>query len=163
MATDLAATEEFPAVPAEVFALFTTEDFLTGRMTASGGIDPKVVQVEAEGDLTTIVTQQSIPADALPSVVSSMLGGDPVTERKELWRADGDGYAADWTLIVKGAPATVAGTMTLAPGGQGSVLSVTGSANVPIPLFGAKLESTIVEQITAVLAAEGDYTRERLA
>lgn len=163
MATDLAATEEFPAQPAQVFALFTDADFLAGRMNASGGLEPTVVTLEATSDAATIVTQQSIPADSLPSVVSSMLGGDPVTERTENWRADGDGYTADWTLTVKGAPASVKGTMTLAPSGAGSVLTVDGTANVPIPMFGAKLESTIVEQISAVLAAEGEYTRSRLA
>lgn len=162
MATDLAATEEFPAAPARVFALFTDADFLTGRMNAGGGLNPTIVSLETADDATTIVTQQSIPADALPSMVSSMLGGDPVTERTENWRPDGDGYAADWTLTVKGAPASVKGTMTLKAAGDGSVLSVEGSANVPIPMFGAKLESTIVEQISAVLTAEGEFTRSRL-
>lgn len=163
MPTDLTVTEQFPAAPADVFALFTNVAFLESRMVAGGGIDPKVLSVETDGEVTTVVTQQAIPADALPSMVSSMLGGDPVTERTEKWTADGDGYRAEFSLVVKGAPASVKGSMTLTGDTSATALNVTGSANVPIPMFGAKLETTIVEQITSVLAAEGNYTREHLA
>lgn len=163
MPTELNHSEEFPASPAAVFSAITNEEFLTARMAAGGGVEPKVVSIETAGAATTVVTQQSIPAELLPSMVASMLGGDPVTERTEVWQADGDGYSAEFSLVVKGAPASVKGAMTLAPNGSGSVLSVTGAANVPIPMFGAKLEDTIVEQISSVLTAEGTYTREHVA
>lgn len=163
MSTDVTVTEEYSDTPAAVYALITDADFLQDRMVAGGGIDPKVISVETADGVTTVVTQQSIPADALPSMVSSMLGGDPVTERTEAWRSNGDGYVADFSLTVKGAPASVKGTMTLTATGAGSAFVVNGTATVPIPMFGAKLESVISEQIGAILAAEGEYTRSRLA
>lgn len=163
MSTDVTVTEEFPATPAAVYALITDADFLQARMVAGGGIEPKVLSVETADGVTTVVTQQSIPADALPSMVSSMLGGDPVTERTEAWRVDGPGYTAEFSLTVKGAPASIKGTMALSEAAAGSALAVIGTATVPIPMFGAKLESVISEQIGAILAAEGDYTRSRLA
>ncbi|MEO7125106.1 MAG: DUF2505 domain-containing protein [Nakamurella sp.] len=163
MPTDLTVTEEFTATSAAVYALITDASFLEARMVAGGGLEPKVISVETVDGVTTVVTQQSIPADALPSMVASMLGGDPVTERTEAWRADGDSYTADFSLTVKGAPASAKGTMRLAATGTGSALTVNATANVPIPMFGAKLESVISEQITTVLTTEGDYTRSRLA
>jgi hypothetical protein len=163
MSTDVTATEEFPAAPAAVFDLITDADFLQARMVAGGGIDPKVLSVDTADGVTTIVTQQSIPADALPSMVSSMMGGDPVTERTEVWRTNGGDYAADFSLVVKGAPATIKGTMTLSPAGTGSTLGVNVTATVPIPMFGPKRESGIAEQIGDIFAAEGQYTRSRLA
>jgi hypothetical protein len=77
--------------------------------------------------------------------------------------SDGTAYAADFSLTVKGAPATIKGTMTLSAAGAGSALAVNGTATVPIPMFGAKLEAVISEQIGAILSVEGDYTRSRLA
>ncbi len=175
MSTAMSLTQEYPAAPAEVYALFTHSDFLQARMEAGGGIDPKVVSIAGTGgtagadgpagDLSTgatIVTQQAIPASVLPSMVASMMAGDPVTERTETWRADGDGYVADFSIVVKGAPASLKGTMRLAPSAAGSTLTVEGTANVPIPMFGPKLENVIAEQITTVLGTEGDYTRSRL-
>lgn len=172
MSTAMSVTQEFPAAPAAVYALFTDADFLQARMVAGGGIDPKVVSIDgadgsenSAGDLSrgaTVVTQQSIPASALPSMVATMMAGDPVTERTETWRPDGDGYAADFALVVKGAPASLKGTMRLAPSEGGSTFTVEGAANVPIPMFGPKLEGVIAEQITTVLGSEGEYTRARL-
>lgn len=173
MSTAVSVTQEFPAGPAAVYALFTDAEFVQARMVAGGGIDPKVVSVDGVGSGVgaagdgfaggaTIVTQQSIPASVLPSMVATMMAGDPVTERSETWRPDGDGYTADFSLVVKGAPASLKGTMRLTPSAGGTTFTVEGAATVPIPLFGPKLEGVIAEQITTVLGSEGEYTRSRL-
>lgn len=162
MATPLTVSYEFDAAPAAVYALFTDADFLQARMEAGGGINPTVVSATVEGDGATVVTQQAIPASVLPSMVASMIPGDPVTERTETWSADGDGYTASYSVVVKGAPASLKGAITLAPSGSGSTLAFDGAATVPIPMFGGKLESVIVEQITEALNKEAEYTRSRL-
>jgi hypothetical protein len=92
-----------------------------------------------------------------------MIQGDPATERTETWKVDGDGYTADFSLTVKGAPASLNGTMALTDAGSGSTLNVVGSAAVPIPIFGSKIESVIAAQISELLASEEIYTRSRLA
>lgn len=158
MPTSLSITHEFPAAPDKVYGLFTDRDFLQERLTATGGLDPAVDRLDVADGTATVVTRQSIPASALPSMVASMLPGDPVTERTENWRADGDGYAADFTVVIKGAPATLKGTMTLLAASAGSTLVVAGSASVPIPLFGGKVEQIVVEQVTALLEREDAYT-----
>ncbi len=162
MATSLSVTHEFAATPVAVYTLFTDRDFLDGRLTATGGNDPSVVSLEKDTDRATVVTRQSIPASVLPSMVASMIPGDPVTERTEQWRADGDGYRADLVVAIKGAPASLKGTMSLTPSGSGSLLTIDGQASVPIPLFGAKIESVVVEQVSSLLTSENEYTATAL-
>ncbi len=156
-------TQQYDAPAATVFALFSDPDFVAGRLADSGAPDATVVSVDPTADGVRLVTRQSIPSSVLPSMVASMMQGDPVTERTEDWRADGDGYVADFSLVVKGAPASIKGTMTLAPAGTGSTLVVNGQATVPIPMFGSKIEGVIAEQIGTLLAHEENYTRAQLA
>jgi hypothetical protein len=163
LATSLSNTYEFAAAPAAVYALLTDRAFLEARLEATGGNDPEVVSLDSDGADTKVVTRQAIPASALPSMVASMISGDPITERTEDWRADGDGYAADFSVVIKGAPATLKGTIALTPSAAGSSLAVNGSASVPIPLFGGKIEAVIVEQVDALLSSENGYTANALA
>ncbi|WP_196073367.1 DUF2505 domain-containing protein [Nakamurella alba] len=162
MPSPLKVSHSLPGAPAAVYALLTDRDFQEGRLTETGGNDPQVVDLSTTDGKTTIVTRQSIPASVLPSMVASMIPGDPVTERTEVWAADGDGYTATFSVVVKGAPASLKGTMTLSADGEGSTLAVDGSAVVPIPLFGSKVEAIIVEQVGALLDSEAAYTAARL-
>ena len=162
MPKQLNVSQQYDAPAAEVFALFNDPDFIAGRLEDSGAPDAQVMTVDSNAEGVKIVTRQSIPASVLPSMVASMLQGDPATERTEDWHFDGEVYVAQFSVIVKGAPATIKGTMTLAPAGAGSTLVVKGEAAVPIPLFGSKIEAVIAEQIGALLASEETYTQSRL-
>ena len=162
MPTPLNVTQQYDAPVTEVFALFNDPDFIAGRLEDSGAPNAQVMTVDSTADGVKIVTRQSIPASVLPSMVASMLQGDPATERTEDWHFDGEAYVAQFSVIVKGAPATIKGTMTLAPNKAGSTLVVKGEAAVPIPLFGSKIEGVITEQIGKLLASEEVYTQSRL-
>jgi hypothetical protein len=159
----MSVVQEFPAAPSEVYALITDRGFLEGRLADCGGEDPEIVSLEVGDGTATVTTRSAIPASVLPPMVASMMAGNPVTERTENWRADGDGYSADFSVTVKGAPASLKGTMTLAPAPDGSTLTVQGNAAVPIPMFGGKIEEVIASQIGELLQMEGDYTRAQLA
>lgn len=163
MPTDLSFTQTYPASPGQVFALFSERSFVDGRLAAAGGPDASVVDLGVDDMAVTIVTRQSIPSAALPSMVASMMAGDPITERTEKWTSDGDGYRAEFSVIVKGAPASLKGTMTLQPAPAGCELQVIGKATVPIPMFGGKIESVIIEQVESILTAEQAYTTKALA
>ena len=162
MPTPLTVTQTYDAPANEVFALFNDPDFIAGRLEDSGAPDAKVMTVDSTADGVKIVTRQSIPASVLPSMVASMISGDPATERTEDWKVEGDSYVAQFSVVVKGAPATIKGTMTLAPADSGSTLAVKGEAAVPIPLFGGKIEAVIAQQIGLLLASEETYTQSRL-
>lgn len=117
MPTSLSVTHDFAAPPATVYQLLTDRAFLERRLAETGGIDPAVVSLDVDGAAAKVVTRQSIPSSALPSMVASMIPGDPVTERTEEWHTDGESHVAPFTVVIKGAPATLKGTMTLAPSG----------------------------------------------
>jgi hypothetical protein len=161
--TRLNVTQQFDAPPATVYGLMSDEAFQQGRLDEVGGLEAQVVSMDETDDGVRIVTRQNIPASVLPSMVASMVPGDPATERIEDWHIAGDGYSADFSVTVKGAPASLKGTMVLNPVEGGSALTTTGEAAVPIPLFGAKIEAVIVEQVAQLLEAEADYTRSRLS
>jgi len=160
--TPLKVTQQYDAPAAEVFALFNDPAFIKDRLEDSGALDPEVVRVDSTDDGVVIVTRQAIPASALPSMVASMIQGDPSTERTEDWKIDGEGYTADFTVTVQGAPASLKGTMSLANAGSGSTLNVVGAAAVPIPIFGSKIEAVIASQIAELLASEEAYIKSRL-
>ncbi len=163
MPTPMSVVQEFPAPPAAVYALLTDREFLTGRLADCGGVDPEIVALQVDDGTATVTTRQAIPASVLPPMVATLMAGNPVTERTESWHADGDGYIADFSVTVKGAPASLKGTMALAPAPNGSTLTVQGNAAVPIPMFGGKIEEVIASQIGELLQLEGDYTRGQLA
>ena len=89
MPTPLNVTQQYDAPAGEVFALFNDPDFIAGRLEDSGAPDAKVMTVDSTADGVKIVTRQSIPASVLPSMVASMIPGDPATERTEDWQVDG--------------------------------------------------------------------------
>nr|WP_275889519.1 DUF2505 domain-containing protein [Nakamurella flavida] len=159
----MSVRQEFDVPPAQLYARLKDRDFVTGRLNASGGQDPEVVSLDVVGDDITIVTRQGIPAAILPSMVSAMIPGDPVTERTETWRPVADGYEATFSVVVKGAPASLKGTMALRPMGTGTELVVDGAASVPIPLFGAKVEKMVAEQVEGVLRREERFIKAQPA
>lgn len=163
MPTPLSVTHDFDATPAAVYSLLTDRAFLDARLIETGGTDPSVVSLDIDGDTAKVVTRQSIPSSVLPAMVASMMPGDPITERTEEWRPDGDGHVASFAVVIKGAPATLVGTMTLVATGTGSTLSVEAQAGVPIPLFGGKIEAIVVAQVTSLLNNEARYTATALA
>ena len=57
-------------------------------------------------------------------------------------------------LTVKGQPASMTGTMVLAPAPEGSTELVTGEVKVGIPFLGRQIEPEIVKVIEAALRIE---------
>ena len=163
MPTPLSVTHQFPASADALYALLTNQEFLTGRLADTGGLDPEIVKCEATETGAIVITRQSIPASVLPGMVASLINGDPVTERTETWTKGDDGYTAELGVVIKGAPASLKGTMTLKPTGDNSSELVTdGAANVPIPLFGPKVEQIVVTNVNELLDREADYTTKHL-
>jgi hypothetical protein len=165
MPTTFTAVQRYPAPASDVYALFRDRTYQEARLAATGGLEPQVMSLDATDDGgAVIVTRQGIPASALPSIVRSFLSGDLSTQRTESWRPAADGYTADLKVTIHGAPASMTGTMTLSddPAG-GSIVTVHADATVPIPMFGAKVEKVVVEQVGELLDREEAFTREQFA
>ncbi len=102
--TKLNVTQQFDAPPATVYGLFADQGFQEGRLDEVGGLEAQVVSLDATDDGVKIVTRQNIPSSVLPSMVASMIPGDPATERIEDWHVAGDGYSADFSVTSRARP-----------------------------------------------------------
>ena len=88
-----------------------------------------------------------------------VMNGDLSIERTEtLRRAASGGYDGDVDVKIAGAPASAAGTMTLAENGDGSLFEVHADVTVKVPLFGGKIEEIVAEQVRRLLEAETAFT-----
>jgi hypothetical protein len=78
--------------------------------------------------------------------------------RTEIWTGSGGSVHA----VVDGVPGTITGGMQLEPDPTGCVLGAQLTAEVPLPLFGGKVEKMITDNVAKLLAAEHQFTLDWL-
>ena len=127
------ATNDFAAPAETVFAMLTDRAFLRAVCLAT---DPIGHEVFVDGLRTS--TRRTMPT---PSVVKRLAGPTMTIVDDITWdAAPVNGVRRGATLVtVEGMPADVVGTVHLAAGGRGSVLTYTGELTVRVPVLGAGL------------------------
>jgi len=127
------AINDFAAPVETVFAMMTDRVFLRAVCLAT---DPVEHDVTVEGLQTS--TRRVLPT---PSVVKRFAGPTLTIVDHITWDAAAvDGIRNGKTLVsVEGMPAQVVGTVTLAPGGRGSLLTYEGELTIRVPVLGAGL------------------------
>lgn len=143
----------------KVFGAMVDETYLRDRLAAVGGNDAELVTFSSAGDRTAYQLKQGVPAEHLPSIAKSLLGGDLVIQRMENWAAG----AGTVEVTLNGVPGRLDGAFTITDNGSGSKLTLTGEVKVSIPLMGGKLEKLIAEQVAVLLDKESEFTSEWLA
>ena len=151
----ISATFDYAATPHDVFAMLVNEDFQARKCVATGALSHSV-SVRAEGDRTVIVSSRDLPTDGFPDFVKSLVGATlAVTETQDWGPAGPDGTRQGrLTVDIAGAPIDLAGTLSLAPAGEGSVESVDGDLKARIPLIGGKIEKAAAPAIESAIRAE---------
>lgn len=145
-----------------VFGAMVDETYLRDRLAEIGGDNAELLAYTSTPDQTTYQLKQGVPAEHLPSLAKSVLGGDLVIQRAETWTAAG--HTGTVEVTISGVPGRLNGTFTLTPnGGAGSKLTLQGQVKVSIPLMGGKLEGMIAEQVIVLLNKESEFTAEWLA
>lgn len=130
---EIHATNDFAAPVPVVFAMLTDRVFLRAVCLAT---DPLEHDVAVDGLRTA--TRRVMPT---PSVVARLAGPTMAVVDEITWDAaplDGDRHGTAH-ISVEGLPAELVGTVTLAPGGRGSVLSYDGELTVKVPVLGPGL------------------------
>jgi Protein of unknown function (DUF2505) len=145
----------------DVFKALVDETYLRDRLAVLGGTDARLVSFSAADGKTSYQLKQGVSAEHLPSVAKSLLGGDLVIHRAEVWTEAGTTGTVEVTL--NGVPGRLDGTIVLADHASGSKTTLTGQVKVSIPLMGGKLETMIAEQVTELLDKENEFTTEWLA
>jgi len=155
----------YPASPERIRAVLTDERFLRDRLREIGGPGAELVSRTENGSgRVTLVQRQGLPADALPSAVRSFVPDDLTIERTEDWTGPTDGTI---DVVLSGAPGSVTGTLAVVPDADGpdangSVLTITVDASVPVPLFGGTIERVVTDNIEKLGDVEYAFTCEWL-
>jgi hypothetical protein len=143
----------------KVFDALVDETYLRDRLAEIGGTNAELVMFTTTAVRTSYQLRQGVPAEHLPSMAKSLLGGDLVIQRIENWAA----LAGTVEVTLGGVPGRLDGAFTITDNGSGSKLTLTGEVKVSIPLMGGKLEKLIAEQVAVLLDKESEFTSEWLA
>ena len=154
---EIHATNEFAAPVETVFAMLTDRVFLRAVCLAT---EPVEHDVTVEGLHTS--TRRVVPS---PSVLKRLAGPTLTIVDNITWDAASvDDVRRGTTLVsVEGMPADVVGTITLAPGGRGSLLTYLGELTVRVPLLGQGLAKQAAPALLEALDVQQRVGNEYLA
>jgi hypothetical protein len=151
-----------------VFAVMIDPEYLRARLRQIGGPGAELLEHTADADGARYRLRHGIDASALPPLVATLVSGNLVIERTETVRRQGsDGYGGQVDVLVPGTPVSAHGSSRLhdvsqTDGSRGSEFAVQAEVTVNVPLFGGRIEETIVGNIQQLLAAETAFTEEWL-
>src|ERR1700712_3805751 len=133
---DITTRIEFAAAPQDVYAMMTDQAYLVEVCEAT---ESRSYEATVSGSTTN--TTRTFPA---PDAVARFTGGELTVTEQTVWAGDGpDGQrTGELTMTVKGQPVSMRGHVTLAAGGPGTIVQLTGDLKVSIPLLGKKLEQS---------------------
>lgn len=138
---DITSRIEFAATPDTVENLLLNKDFLIDVCTSGGAT---AYDVTVDGRRT--VSRRTLRA---PDMAKAFTGATITIVEAITWsepKPDGT-VVGDLTLDVDGQPAKMTGTVTVAPGGAGTTVTISGDLKVNIPLLGKKLEKAAAPAI----------------
>jgi Protein of unknown function (DUF2505) len=160
----ISSTVDYAATPDAVFAMLANEDF-QARKCAATGARRHSVSISAQGDRTVIVSSRDLPTDDFPDFVKSMVGATLAVSETQDWGPPGTDGARQGRLTVDiaGAPIDLAGTLSLAPGGQGTVETVEGDLKARMPLIGGMIENAAAPAIRSAIRVESETGQAWLA
>lgn len=138
--------------------VLTDRRYLQDKLRAVGGPRAELVSWEAGEDGVTVVLQQAVPKDVLPSFLRAALSDGLTIRRTETW----SGSSGSVHAVVDGAPGTITGAMRLGPDPAGCLLEAELTADVGLPLIGAKVEKAITDGIAGLMETEYQFTLEWL-
>ena len=163
MGSPIDHTANYSSPPAAVHTAFVDPQYWQTRLREVGGPGAAVERADTGDGTIELDLHQAIPAEHLPSMVTSLRPGDLVIRRHEAWGAFADGRAEGrFSAHVDGMPGEVTGGMTLIADGAGSSVVIEGTVEVKIPFLGSKIEGMIVEQLVELFDAERTFTEQWL-
>ncbi|QGN56748.1 DUF2505 domain-containing protein [Nostocoides sp. HKS02] len=151
----IATTVEYAATPDEVFAVLSDAKFQEAKCAATAAVRHSAT-VKVVGDRTVITTERELPSDGLPDFAKSMVGDAlKVTETQDWGPASDDGTRQGTVEMgVAGAPISLKGTLSLQPGGAGTVEALDAELKARVPLIGGKMEKAAAPPIEEAIAIE---------
>lgn len=151
----ISAAIDYAATPDEVFAMLADEDFQNHKCAATGALR-HAVSITEHGERTIIVSTRDMPSDSFPAFVKGMVGETlGVTETQDWGPLGADGVRhGRLTVKIAGAPVALAGTLSLALGGEGCVERIEGDLKASIPVLGSKIEHAAAPAVEGAIRVE---------
>ena len=164
MPRPIAHSAPVPAPVHKVHAALVSEQYWIDCIVEIGGPDAKLLSVTALNGTISIVMSQSVPEEELPAAVTAFKKGPLVIERTESWGPLGGNRAeGKFGATVEGAPAVIFGTTLLVGNEASATMSLSGTTEVKVPIFGGKIEAMISEQVLELIDSEHDFTGNWIA
>ncbi|MGH3780956.1 MAG: DUF2505 domain-containing protein [Pseudonocardiaceae bacterium] len=158
MASQLALRHRYPEPPERMREVLTDRQYLRDKLRTVGGPRAELVSWERDERGVTVVLHQAVPQDAMPSFLQSLLPSGLTIRRTETWNSSGGTVHA----VVDGAPGAISGTMRFQPDPAGCVLGAQLTADIGLPLIGAKVEKVITDGVATLMESEYQFTLEWL-
>ncbi len=158
MVNQVELQQRYPESPERIWEVLTNPAYLSDKMHAVGGPRAELVSREQDGRGVTIVLHHAVPGDTLPAFLRSVRPEGLTIRRTETWTSTGGSVRA----VVDGVPGTITVVMHLEPDPTGCVLGAQLTAEVPLPLFGGKVEKMITDNVTKLMTAEYQFTLDWL-
>jgi hypothetical protein len=137
---------------ASAFKLCTEQKSQEAVYAELGGTE---VKVKREGRAPNVKLRISRKEPATPpAAIRKFVPSTSEVNHGEEWAADGDGYAADIAVEIKGVPVKVAGTKTLRPEKGGCGIEWKFDVTSGIPLLGGVIASFAASEIEKKLEQE---------
>jgi hypothetical protein len=135
----------------DVYAMLAEPAFRE-QVCEAGGALSQTVQVTPSAGGMTVLVDQTMPNDGIPSFATKFVGDQIKVEQKETWTSPTE---AALEVTIPGKPGHMRGTITLVESGSETVETVVGDIKVSIPLVGGKLEGLIGDLLRSALRSEG--------
>lgn len=149
----LTSRQEFPAPPADVYAMVTDEAFLRHAAAEMGSPDARV---STSSDHTAVEASVEAPPEVRPFVGERLA----IVQEVRWGPVDADGArSGTFSITVPGKPVTFEGTVRLEPTASGSVIDHAGDLSVRIPLLGARIEKEAAPAILEALDVQARVGR----
>lgn len=136
---------EYPAAPADVALMMSDPAFQAKKCEATHPLSHRE-SVTPMGDQTAIVTSRDLPTDDFPDMLKSMVGPRIRVTESYMWSPAGPDGSRTGTLEVAigdgSLPIGMLGTVSLRPGGAGTVITIEGDLKARVMILGGKIEKT---------------------
>jgi len=160
---EFTVSQRFDATPEEVVRLYGDATFFCSLPPTERLATPELVSTEQAGDLVILRLRHRLTAE-LPSMVTRFVDPDKLTW-VEVTTLDPTARRSTSELVPDDYPDLLRASAAAAfdADGSGTVRVVRGRVEVPVPIFGSKVEGAIVEGLEAYLVAEQAAAAARLA
>jgi hypothetical protein len=148
-------THRFAAPPRDVVAMYADEDFARTRASATGATDSDVLIDGGADEAFTVAIRRVTPTEGIRADMKGLVGPTIVVNYTESWsEPEGDSRDATFAVEIVGVPARAAGTIALAPDGDGSVLTAEGSVSSSAFLVASAVSKAVAEALASAIEQE---------